>query len=263
MNVSHSSSGRPKWTRCLYGAKNSLLVQVTFQLSLSVLLIPLGKVSVTTQSTSLLSPSKYSPYLYHVSGSVLQCTLVLRLRPMLLFPTERSGRLGHIIPMATTLSSHLKVCDAGGGVPFCSVLGCSWFSFHTLISYISACSLPSRLPGKGLKLLLNISISPGGHLFSRDCLGLSAPSPAAGSCCSDKLELGEAGQQALSHRVPDKHSSALLRPRVAQSRLALRPSTTWQQPPAVVNITVLTGPQLSKLIWLNLIRLRGTFDLWN
>lgn len=145
----------------------------------------------------------------------------------------------------------------------CSVLGCSWFSFHTLISYISAYSLPSRLPGKGLKLLLNISISPGGHLFSRDCLGLSTPSPAAGSCCSDKLELGEAGQQALSHRVPGKHSSALLRPRVAQPRLALRPNTTWQQPPAAVNITVLTGPQLSKLIWLNLIRLRGTFDLWN
>ena len=54
---------------------------------------------------------------------------------------------------------------------------------------------------------------PGVSLSSRDCLGLSAPSPEA----LTELELRQAGQRALGHGAPGKPSSAPLTPRAAQS----------------------------------------------
>lgn len=143
VKMSCSPSGKPQGTHHMYGAKNSLLVQIMFQLSLTVLLIPLRKASVTTQLKSLPSPRKSSQYLYLVSGAVVQRSCGLKLRLMLPSPTERPGRDGHIIPTATSLSSHWKEHDAGGGVHSSSVLVCFWLSFHTFsFHFIHPCRLP-------------------------------------------------------------------------------------------------------------------------
>lgn len=68
---------------------------------------------------------------------------------MLLSPTERPGRDGHIISMAITCQ---KEHDTGGSVPSSSVLGSFWLSFlihFPLISYIPALSLSPSYLGRG------------------------------------------------------------------------------------------------------------------
>ena len=93
----------------------------------------------------------------------------------------------------------------------------SWCAFGFLfihfpfISYILASSLSPSSKGRGESCPKPSNI-PGGHLSSRDCLGLSAPSLVALTA----LELRQAGQWALGHGAPGKPSSAPLRPRAAQ-----------------------------------------------
>lgn len=106
--------------------------------------------------------------------------------------------------LISVLSSHCEWRDAGGGVPSFSVSGSSslftWIYLHTFAYYDLL-----RFPYSQGRVE-NCPVAPQyprGCLSSRDCLGLSASSPAA----LTELKLRQAAQSPLGHRAPGKHTT--------------------------------------------------------